>query len=324
MRCAIIILVACVLQLGCSQNPYLDANIELMNAERRGLEDRLYDLEYEYEANVEELERLRRENQQLRDRSATSPSPANDRRPSPPSNDVPPQTNDDDLIPRIELPPLLEDASNERVPGPAAPVPVASLPGPRLSQPRLSQPRLSQPRLSKRPIDEAAADQIVTHVQLQRGSLSGVDFDEQEGDDGLSLIIEPRNASDDIVPLARPITIVVLDYAYRGSDDARVAQWELTAEDTERFLQDSPAKQGIQMHLLWPEQPPDHERLLVHVRYHTEDGRKLETKNDVRVSLPTRISQRWTPRVEPASRAASPPSQESSESVTTPEWKPWR
>jgi len=316
MRRAILLLVACVLPIGCSQNPYLDANIELMNAERRGLEDRLYELEYEYETSVEELERLRRENLELRSRSGLSgESPATNGRPR---IERSPRNGDEDLtVPQIELPPQTDEAARRPAPLPVAPVPIAQLNGPDQSTP-------DQSEMEESSSDKPAVDQRVTHVKLQRRSLRGVDFDEQPGDDGLALVVEPRNTADEIVSVAGPITVVVLDYAYRGSPDARVAHWELTVDDIRRFLRTSPANEGIQLDLLWPERPPDHERLLVHIRYYAADGRKLETKGDVYVNLATKLSQRWTPRVQRSADLAPTELEQNREPIAMPEWKPNR
>jgi hypothetical protein len=58
--------VCCCALVGCKNDPYLDTHIEMMNAERRALEDQLYDLEYDYERKVRELEAAQAELQALR------------------------------------------------------------------------------------------------------------------------------------------------------------------------------------------------------------------------------------------------------------------
>jgi hypothetical protein len=309
MRSAFAILAACLLQIGCRQNPYIDASIELMNAERRGLEDRLYDLEYEHETTIKELEAMRRENSQLRGRlgpSGAEPPPPRGSGSAASPSDREDAIDDTDLIPpEIFVPPAMN--------------------GPQRAPQNASPPADPSAKIGPR-------DKEITHVALARRSLSGVDFDARPGDDGLSIVVEPRNAADEIVAAPGPITVVVLDYAYQGqqSSKAQVARWDLAQSDVERFLEESPPDEGIQLHLFWPEHAPEHERLRVHVRYHTADGRRLESQEDVRVQLAPRLTQRWTPRSEPpagiltADRPQFAKPNEKSEPIAVPQWTPFR
>jgi hypothetical protein len=57
---------ACLPACGCCRRHGLDVYMEAMNAERRALEDRLYDLEYDHEVKAEELAACRRDNEKLR------------------------------------------------------------------------------------------------------------------------------------------------------------------------------------------------------------------------------------------------------------------
>ena len=49
----------CALAAGCRNDPYVNSHIEILNAERRALEDQLYELEYDYERKVAELAEAR-------------------------------------------------------------------------------------------------------------------------------------------------------------------------------------------------------------------------------------------------------------------------
>src|SRR6185503_16880184 len=48
-------------------------------------------------------------------------------------------------------------------------------------------------------------DKNVTHIQLNPLHTCGQDFDHAPGDDGISILIEPRNGANQFVPLARPV-----------------------------------------------------------------------------------------------------------------------
>ena len=54
-----IFLLACMLAVGCRRDPYMDAYFEMLNAEKRVLEDRLYEVQYDYEQALAELETCR-------------------------------------------------------------------------------------------------------------------------------------------------------------------------------------------------------------------------------------------------------------------------
>lgn len=299
MRWIFVVIIGCGALSGCSQKPYLDASLEVMNAERRGLEDRLYDLEYEYEATVEKLENYRIENEELKRQLAGRGS---DPEPLPTT----PEFDEDDLTPRIEVPDLGASAGPSSESTVAAPMPM---------------------------LTSARATGEIRRIEIDPRRLSGVDFDEQPGDDGITITIEPRDAGNHLVRTAGPIHVVVLDYALRGEGNrAVVAEWKLTEAEVTRFLQDSPEDQGIQLHLLWPEDPPEHARLRVNVRFTTQDGRRLDTRRDVTVNLPSQLSNLWTPRAEqPTARVVghteSPAAEVSSQPpapADRPEWKPYR
>ena len=53
-----------VLLTGCRKDPYMQVYIDNMNAEKRMLEDTLYDLQYDYDSKVAEVEKLRKELEQ--------------------------------------------------------------------------------------------------------------------------------------------------------------------------------------------------------------------------------------------------------------------
>jgi hypothetical protein len=140
-------------------------------------------------------------------------------------------------------------------------------------------------------------DPRITHLYLDPARTGGSDFDQQPGDDGIAVQLEPRNEADNFVPLAGPLTIVALDYARRDEGDAaRIARWDLDAKQVNQVLRNDGQNRGIQLRLRWPQQPPQNSRLLLAVRFTTADGRQLEARRDIFVTPPGQVSQRWTPR----------------------------
>ena len=61
----------------------------------------------------------------------------------------------------------------------------------------------------------------MTQITLNRKQTSGYNADEQPGDEGVSVLIEPRNASGALLRAAGKLSIVVLDPTLAG-DAARV------------------------------------------------------------------------------------------------------
>ncbi len=68
------------LSCGCRNNPHTQLYIDNVNAEKRLLEDQLYELQFDYEAKIDELEQLREDNARLRQGDGVLPSDS--RRPS--------------------------------------------------------------------------------------------------------------------------------------------------------------------------------------------------------------------------------------------------
>jgi hypothetical protein len=272
----------CALATGCRNDPYLDSHIEILNAEKRALEDQLYELEYDYERKVAELEETK---------ERLSRVDSNE------SNDSLPRGNNS--APRIELPEadgeFLDLSPPSVTPGvpdsPAIELPEPSARGRSTRREFDTQPVSTGPTLLE------PADPRITHVHINPQQTGGSEFDPKPGDDGILLVVEPRNRSEAFVPLAGPLTVVVLDYAKRDAgDEARIARWELTAKQVDQSLRNNSTQRGIFLRLPWGEDRPKSSRLMVAVRYSTADGRVLEATRDIFITLPGQLSQRWTPR----------------------------
>jgi hypothetical protein len=310
-----------------------------MNAERRTLEDRLYELQYDHEAAADKLEELTRENAELRQQlgiPGRTPRPRSvpqlEQAPTSPELS-PPRIEEGDLtIPQIEIPspgvspnpagqsPLPQtppggDATPPLEPGPSAPSPSISIP------PAASTPPLVSPN--------ELLDAQVTQLDINPGGTSGVDIDSQPGDDGVQLLLEPRTAQGTIVARPGAVSVVLLDYELKGDPAARVARWDLSLAEMQALAKDSPAGEGIRLELLWPEKPPEHPRLQLVVRYETSDHQYIEARRDVVDDLRSRYSQRWTPRAVPAAgQPTSPPRQAAGapprRQLAHPQWTPYR
>jgi hypothetical protein len=319
-----LLVAACCIATGCRKDPLLDAHIELLNAEKRALEDRIYELNYEYELKVDELKDARSEIERLRkkpgaeqgsDRGGFTPAPRPDRGP-----DLSPNLPDD-----VEMaPPTIEFPSEAETDELRPPRVDPGVPG----QPSIELPPTSRAGAvdtipvrgtsSALPIDPS--DPTITQIYIDPQRTGGSNLDRKPGADALTLVLEPRNADGTYVPLAGPISVVLLDPAELG-EAKRVARWDLDASDVDRSMRADKLKDGIRLTLAWPENsPPDHDRLHVFVRYETVDGRKLEAELPIKLKS-EQLSQQWTPRAAPKVDA---PSGEAPANIARPEWKPFR
>lgn len=314
---------ACLILAGCQTDPYIGTHIEMLNAAKRSLEDRVYELEYECEAQARQAERLRAENERLRKEGASGFREPNGLDIQPPEVRIPPTRSQtapavpaapefrpEDLRPPLIEPGVSVDPSliEPRVP-PAAPAKPAGSGASSGSPPPLATVRLE------------AEDPRITAVYIDPDRTQGSNWDARSGDDGLLLVLQPRNEQGKYIPLAGPISVVALDPAEPG-EQKRFARWELTAEEVDRQMRQSDSRQGIPLQLPWPASAPKHDRLRLYVRYTTVDGRQVEASQDVVVNAAARLTRAWTPR--PAGWEQPSPALPSSDAAAPPEWSPFR
>jgi hypothetical protein len=164
--------------------------------------------------------------------------------------------------------------------------------------------------------DNQTVAQITLHPSLTGGIGIGA-----AGDEGLLVVVEPRDFAGKIVPLAGEASVALIDPALSG-EEARLARWDFSAAQTERMVHTG-ADAGIHLRLKW-RSLPDHDRLKVFVRYTTRDGRKLQAEQIIAVATgaagsPPEIVQR--PSDPRDRRGASDPHSETSE---RPQWSPDR
>ncbi len=181
------------------------------------------------------------------------------------------------------------------------------------------------PRLAP-PADSSKVELITLHERL----CGGYNADGRDGDEGIRLVLEPRNAHGRILAAPADVAVVVLDPALPG-EAARVARWDFPADEIARRFRNG----GVLLEALWPA-PPQHSDLHLFVRYTTRDGRCIETDRSIRVALPGETSRRWAPaepRPVSATKLATPPGPGPSlqaeqpvgpATAACPAWSPYR
>ncbi|MEX2121583.1 MAG: hypothetical protein WD847_18495 [Pirellulales bacterium] len=261
-------------------------NVELLERELRWQEDRIYELEKVVDEYTQQLESCQRENKSLLSDDEDAALP---RREGAGTRDAAPRrrqpaSDDDSLAPPEVILPGDDQADPFQPPeimppgtGPEGQHSPADGPRPNESQSQLEH----DPGADQAPSDSA----VVAGITLNPRLTGGHNVDGQAGDEGVMVVIEPRDADGDLVEAAGDVSVVVLDPAQRGQA-ARVARWDFTAEEAAGHLRDTPMGNGLHFELRWPHGPPAGAALTLYVRFTTSDGRKLEVEKQIGVDPP--------------------------------------
>ena len=155
--------------------------------------------------------------------------------------------------------------------------------------------------------DNGAVGQLTLHPALT----GGIGSSDYAGDEGLLVVVEPRDFGGNIVAAPGDLSVALIDPALSGQQ-ARLGRWDFSAAQTEGMIHAGP-EPGIHLHLPWTSTPV-HDRLKVVVRYTTRDGRKLQAERLIAVALnaPRSVPQEVIRDAEPVQTA------------TRPQWSPER
>ncbi|MEX0795033.1 MAG: hypothetical protein WD045_17980 [Pirellulaceae bacterium] len=316
---------------GCRTDP----SIDLLESELRQLEDTTYTLNDTIRQRDQQLESIRRENATLRRRLGMPGVDVNfgaeefesDEGSSDVSLPVPSRgRRSDDSVSHSELPTIEMGDSSES--------PEAEEVAPRFEP----TPARTDSLISLKE-DHLPDDMEVVSIHLNPRLTGGWDMDRGPGDDGIMVVIEPRNQAGQYVPVAAPVSVVLLDPAFRG-EEAYVGRWDFDTADSAKHIEKTLLGSGIHLKLPWTAGPPEHSKLVLHVRYTTAEGTVLQQRKELKIDLPGEISSRWTPASGPLAdhlpRAALVGHEEpvrepiplrpkpSPSTAEVPEWKPYR
>ncbi len=108
--------------------------------------------------------------------------------------------------------------------------------------------------------DSRAVMQITLHPALTGGIGNGA-----AGDQGLLVVVEPRDQAGNIVVAPGQTSVALIDPALQG-EQARFARWDFSPAQTARMLHTG-SEPGIHLRLPWRAMPA-HDRMKVYVRVH--------------------------------------------------------
>ncbi|MEZ6135254.1 MAG: hypothetical protein R3C53_10125 [Pirellulaceae bacterium] len=193
---------------------------------------------------------------------------------------------------------------------------------------------------------EKVTDRRVVELAFHPSLSRAANFDDNSDDDGLYLVLQPRNERGQMVAEVASLTVLILDPARTG-DAARIGQWDYSAEEVRDKLQPIGTSQGIHLTLPWNGPDPKADRVIVFATYTFENGRQVIGQKEIYVSTTGSTRTVWAPRgtdgtmaqavadspanatpnhvVRPASATApaqppSPPQQTQSTGLSHPNW----
>jgi hypothetical protein len=247
------------LALGCRSN---NGQV-LVEQEARMLEDEVYSLEAQLAACCQAREALARENEELRRNGGggSSSSSGVDRAPaaSSPSKRRPPLTE----APRLEAPSI-------ELPEPSSTPPETLLPG--------NEPKLPAPG------DNGGIPPQPVELVINKRMTGGLDRDRKGGDEGILVIVEPRDEQGNLVRTPGAVSVVLMDPSQTG-EASRVARWDFQAHEFQQHFKKSVFGEGLQYELKWPGDQPANRDLMLFVRYISPEGAKLTSDTPMAIRL---------------------------------------
>ncbi len=306
---------------GCKTDP----NQALLERDLRRQENEIYRLRDQLEDCQAELDAARRCSTAARGGPSATSSPERPEtgEPAPPDvqmSDQPPLKGKDSE--RLATPPGRPDAPPPSPKAPAAPN-LEAPPSPFKSSSRPLDGR--EFSVAGRDADSALVRQITFNQSLTGGYVA----EENPGEQGLLVVIEPRDGQGRLLAAPADVQVAVLDPKLSGQE-ARVARWNLTAAETAAQLRGG-ADSGIHLTLPWRNNRPKHAKLHLFVRYVTGDGRKVEADQPIEVVLPSDRAAGWAPAPQGASNwsaadaaATRTADRSSDDAPRRPTWSPER
>ncbi len=239
---------------------------EPLELENYALNERILQLEIELAQRQSKLERacedekLAKEN---KDRSSSSGSRSSDR-----------PRDDDPVGPEIDLGDPVDPNDPDRRNLPSAP----RFQGRSGSAGRGMLPTSTSSRIS--------------YLTINSEETAGLAHSRAAAGDGLSVVLEPRDASGKLIAAAGHVAIAAWDQElldrYQGDRQrqtaAQVGVWTFTTSEIQGRLDKSPDGR-IRFQLPWSGKRPEHSDLRLYVRYVVPDGRELRAELPVTVAL---------------------------------------
>lgn len=186
--------------------------------------------------------------------------------------------------------------------------------------------------ISASPIDErfmdggleilSGSNATIEQVLINPERTYARDYDQDGGDDGIQLLIQPIDSEGQSVPRAAKIVVSVIDADETG-EAQRIGLWKFEPYQVESFISSEPGHEGFVLDLPWQRRVPSNRDLVVFVRYVTPTGRKLETSLDIKVTPPLSEDIRMLDAVADRQKGAREQPR-NVQNANAPQWRPVR
>lgn len=204
------------------------------------------------------------------------------------------------IEPGVPVPPALPNVSQRTDGTPVAPednlemnLSRIDIPGLNSSTQLASNSQIKQAtiQIATEKVTDTRVVELAFHPTLSRA----IDMDDRPDDDGLYLVLQPKNERGQMVPVAASLIIFALDPAREG-DAAKIGRWEYSAADIESKLQPIGSEQGIHLRLPWNGPDPSADRVIVFALFKFDNGRQVMGEKEIFISSDGSHKTVWTPR----------------------------
>ncbi len=151
-----------------------------------------------------------------------------------------------------------------------------------------------QPKMSdgSSALQDTKVIEVAFHPTLCRGQV----LESTDANDGLYLVLQPRNAAGQTIDLPASLTVVALD-PNRPDNQSKIGRWTFTEEEVDAMLEPIGISHGFHIPLQWQAVKPSGDAVQIHIRYEMNDGRRLINERRIQLHVPSAGSASWTPRV---------------------------
>jgi hypothetical protein len=120
--------------------------------------------------------------------------------------------------------------------------------------------------------------------------------DGKPGDDGLYLVLVPRNSAGSFVPSTGTLTLVVEETLADGSV-VRIGRYEYSPQELKEHLEPVGTSAGLHLPIRWSDQSPSGSSVDVYAKFTLEDGTTMVNRRSIPLrKLAASGSSNWTPR----------------------------
>ncbi len=210
----------------------------------------------------------------------------------PDSNELPAPKAD--TKPAIPIPdkPILPQGTSSAPRGLPSSVKPASFQERRIDAPTLAKHESSKQEPKKN--TEVVQDHRVRQIDFHPGLCRGLNNDGKPGEEGIALVLVPRNIKQEFIPTSGKVTIVMEETSDSGT--RRLGRWEYRPEEAAELLEPVGSSQGIHLQLLWQEAVPETHVVDVYVRFTDEQGIAMVNHRQIHLRKSLQGQSTWTPR----------------------------